>query len=76
MNTFLLAVLQTIVKTLVGSVQYEQIKNLVLGAELSGLSGTAKRQRVLEEARNIGIEIGTALLNLTIETAVNRIKTS
>ena len=74
MNAFLLVVLQTIVKTLVGSVQYEQIKNMVLGAELSGLSGADKRQRVLEEVRNIGMEIGTALLNLAIETAVNSVR--
>lgn len=74
MKAFLLASLQTIIKALVGALNYEQIKELVNGAESEPLTGAEKRAFVLQEARTIGLAIGTALLNLAIESAVNNLR--
>ena len=70
MTSIWLKALRAILVALVGSLNYEQVKALVVDAESSGLSGDEKRARVVEEARNVGLAIGYALLNLAIETAV------
>lgn len=74
MKSFLLSVLQTIVKTLIGSLDYEQIKVLVMDAEREPISGVEKRALVIQEARKLGLAVGAALLNLAIETAVNSLR--
>ena len=74
MKSFLLAALQTILRSLVGALNYERIKLLVIDAEREPLTGTEKRAFVIQEARTIGLAIGTALLNLAIETAVNSLR--
>lgn len=74
MKSFLLAALQTILRSLVGALNYERIKLLVIDAESESLTGEEKRAFVLQEARTIGLAIGTALLNLAIETAVNSLR--
>ena len=74
MKSFLLSVLQTIVKTLIGSLDYEQIKVLVMDAEREPMSGVEKRALVIQEARKLGLAVGAALLNLAIETAVNSLR--
>jgi len=74
MKSFLLAALQTILRSLVGALNYERIKLLVIDAEREPLTGAEKRAFVLQEARTIGLAIGTALLNLAIESAVNNLR--
>ena len=74
MKTFLLAALQTILRSLIGALNYERIKLLVVDAEREPLSGVEKRALVTQEARSLGLAIGTALLNLAIETAVNSLR--
>ena len=74
MKTFLLAALQTILRSLIGALNYERIKLLVVDAEREPLSGAEKRALVIQEARSLGLAIGTALLNLAIETAVNSLR--
>lgn len=74
MKSVLLVALQTIIRALVGALNYERIKLLVADAEQPALSGEQKRALVLEEAKSIGLAIGTALLNLAIETAVNSLR--
>lgn len=74
MKTMLLAVLQTIIRSLVGAMNYERIQQLVLNAEHSPLSGVEKRALVVDEAKSIGLALGTALLNLAIEAAVNTLR--
>lgn len=74
MKSFLLAALQTIIRSLVGTLNYERIKLLVVDAEQEPLSGAEKRALVVQEAQTIGLAIGTALLNLAIETAVNTLR--
>lgn len=74
MNRFLLSALQTIVRALIGSLNYERVKLLVSDAEQSQLTGDEKRALVAQEARSIGLAVGYALLNLAIETAVNSLR--
>jgi len=74
MKAFLLAALQTIIKSLVGSLDYEQIKVLVMYAEREPISGVEKRELVIQEARTLGIAVSTALLNLAIESIVNHLR--
>jgi len=73
-KSFLLAALQTILRSLIGTLNYERIKLLVVDAEQEPLSGTEKRALVLQSAKTLGLEVGTALLNLAIETAVNALR--
>lgn len=74
MKSLLFSMLVQIVKTLVGSLNYETVRRLVLDVDGQALSGAEKRVLVLTEARNVGLAIGTALLNLAIETAVNSLR--
>jgi hypothetical protein len=74
MKSFLVAALQTIVRTLVGALNYERVKLLVDDLEKTDLTGTQKRARVIAECQPAAIAIGVSLLNLAIETAVASIK--
>lgn len=74
MKSLLFSMLVQIVKTLVGSLNYETVRRLVLDVDGQALSGAEKRVLVLTEARNVGLAIGAALLNLAIETAVNSLR--
>jgi hypothetical protein len=74
MKSFLIAALQTIVRTLVGALNYERVKLLVTDLESTDLSGTQKRARVMDECQSIALAIGVSLLNLAIEAAVASIK--
>ncbi len=70
MKAFLVAALQTIVRALVGALNYERVALLVHDLEASGLTGTQKKARVVSECQSIALEIGVGLLNLTIEAVV------
>jgi hypothetical protein len=74
MKAFLVAALQTIVRSLVGALNYERVKVLVTDLESTELSGTQKRARVIDECQSVAIAVGVSLLNLAIETAVASIK--
>lgn len=74
MNRILIGLLQTILRTMVGALNYERLVLLVEDAEKTGMTGEMKRAMVLEEARTIGLAVGNALLNLAIEVAVNALK--
>ena len=74
MKSFLLAALQTILRSLVGAMNYERIKLLVIDAEREPLTGAEKRALVVQEARTLGIAVSTALLNLAIESIVNHLR--
>jgi len=74
LNAFLFAALQTLIKAIVGSLNYERIKTMVADTDATALSGDEKRALVVTEARNVGLAVGYALLNLAIETAVNSLR--
>lgn len=74
MKAFLLAALQTILRSLIGALNYERVKLLVIDAEREPLTGTEKRALVVQEARTLGIAVSTALLNLAIESIVNHLR--
>jgi 2C-methyl-D-erythritol 2,4-cyclodiphosphate synthase len=74
MNRFLLSALQTIVRALIGALNYERIKSLVTDTDATSLSGDDKRALVVQEAQSIGLAVGYALVNLAIETAVNSLR--
>jgi hypothetical protein len=74
MKAFLVAALQTIVRSLVGALNYERVKLLVTDLDSTELSGTQKRARVMDECQSVAIAVGVSLLNLAIETAVASIK--
>lgn len=70
MNKVLLRVLQTILRSLIGSLNYERLSLLVEDANQAAWSGEEKRAWVAREALKMGLAMRTALLNLAIETAV------
>jgi len=74
MNALLFAALQTIIKALVGALNYESVKTLVKRMDSTELSGDEKRAAVVQEAITIGLAVGYALLNLAIEVAVNSLR--
>jgi len=74
LNAFLFAALQTLIKAIVGSLNYERIKTMVADTDATALSGDEKRALVVTEARNVGLAVGYALLNLAIEVAVNSLR--
>lgn len=74
MKAFWIAALQTIVRSLIGALNYERIKQLVVTMQSTELSGPEKRAKVLEDCQSIAFVVGAALVNLAIETAVNAIK--
>lgn len=74
MNALLFSALQTILKAIIGSLNYERVKGLVNRMDSTELSGDEKRAAVVQEARTIGLAVGYALLNLAIEVAVNSLR--
>lgn len=74
MNKILYGLLQTILRTLIGTLNYERLYLLVEDAEKTGLSGEEKRLMVLQEAKSIALVVSQALINLAIEVAVNALK--
>ena len=74
MRTIWFSILQTIIKSLIGSLDYERIKLLVTDLEKTELTGAQKRERVIESCQHIAVSVGAALLNLAIEIAVNSLK--
>jgi hypothetical protein len=74
MKTIWFSILQTIIKSLIGSLDYERIKLLVMDLEKTELTGAEKRERVVSECSSIAQVVGAALLNLAIEAIVNSIK--
>lgn len=74
LNKLLFTALQTIIKALVGALNYERIKQFVVTVQSTELSGPEKRAKVLEDCQAIAVVVGTALVNLAIEIAVNAIK--
>lgn len=54
MTKFLFKALQTILRSLIGALNYERVKLLVSGQEGAELSGAEKRDLVAQEARSVG----------------------
>lgn len=74
MSSLLFSALQTILRTLIGSLNYERIKQTVQTLDRTDLSGSEKREAVIEEAKPVIAAVGLALVNLAIEVAVNTIR--
>ena len=55
MNKVLFGLLQSIVRAIVGALNYERIALLVEDAEKSDLDGETKKAMVLEEAKSVGL---------------------
>lgn len=74
MSSLLFSALQTILRTLIGSLNYERIKVTVQTLDRTDLSGSEKREAVIEEAKPVIAAVGLALVNLAIEVAVNTLR--
>jgi len=74
MSSLLFSALQTILRTLIGALNYERIKTTVQTLDRTDLSGAEKREAVIEEAKPVIAAVGLALVNLAIEVAVNTIR--
>jgi uncharacterized protein YwlG (UPF0340 family) len=70
MKALLMAALQTIVRSLVGSIDYERIKLAVIGLSNNELSGTDKKQIVMNEFAYVAEAVGRDLLSIAVKTAV------
>jgi len=75
MKSLLLSALQTIVRALIGSIRYDEIKQLVERVETNEeRSGAEKRALVLTGCQVAISLVGTALVNLAIEVAVQSLR--
>ena len=74
MNAILFYTLQTIIKAIIGSLNYERIKALVETWDSAEMSGDEERVLVVQEAAVVGLAISRSFLNLAIETAVNSLR--
>lgn len=75
MKRIWLTMLETAVKALIGAFNYERVRDVVMDVDQSKLlTGEQKRQYVIAELKNVAYVVGTALLNLAIETVVIRLK--
>ena len=74
MNSLLFKALQTILRTLIGALNYERIKTTVQTLDRTDLSGAEKRDAVIQEAKPIVAAVGLALVNLAIEVAVSAMR--
>ena len=75
MNSIWIKLLETAVKALIGSLNYEQIRDVVFDVNSSELlTGEQKRMFVIKQLKDSAIAIGNALLNLAIEVAVVKAK--
>lgn len=75
MNSIWIKLLETAVKALIGSLNYEQIRDVVFDVNSSELlTGEQKRMFVIKQLKDSAIAIGNALLNLAIEVVVVKAK--
>jgi uncharacterized protein YwlG (UPF0340 family) len=70
MRAFLIAALQTIIKALIGSIDYERIKLMVIKLSSSEITGAEKKQIVMDQFAYVAEAIGRDLLSIAIKTAV------
>ncbi len=68
-------VITSFAKFIVGSKIFEQIKNIVLQQEDTGLKGEEKRKAALDELKALGLGIATWGLSLATELAVAYFRT-
>lgn len=75
MNSIWIKLLETAIKAMIGSLNYEQIRDVVFDVNSSELlTGEQKRMFVIKQLKDSAIAIGNALLNLAIEVAVVKVK--
>jgi hypothetical protein len=70
MKSFLLIALQSIIKSLIGSLDYERIKLMVIKLSSSEITGAEKKQIVMDQFAYVAEAIGRDLLSIAIKTAV------
>lgn len=73
-NVVLNHALSWLLKALIGSVNWDKVRQAVMTLADSHLEGSLKRKRVLELLRDEVTEIPNRLLNLAIEAAVVQLK--
>lgn len=69
------ATIKKIVDWLAGRGVFARILNLVYRYEDSDIKNTEKHQRVFDEARRLGIDVASWVLNAAIDLAVGYIRT-
>lgn len=68
-------VITSFAKFIVGSKVFEQIKDIVLQQEDTGLKGEEKRKAALNELKTLGLGIASWALGLCVELSVAYFKT-
>jgi hypothetical protein len=66
--------IQQFASFLLSGLTFKRIQRVVANIDNSELSGDQKRQAAFDEARSIGLDLATWLLNLGIELAVAWLK--
>jgi len=67
--------LEKVMNYMVGKDVFGKVKNLVLKVALDeSITGSEKREVVLTEAKDMGIDFAAHMLNLTVEAAVTLLK--
>jgi hypothetical protein len=74
MKSFYLNILIQVIRMLISTVNWELIKETVMELTESELTGEQKRAVVLTRLSVLKTEIGTSLLNLALEIAVQKTK--
>jgi hypothetical protein len=70
MRTIRFSILQTIIKSLIGSLDYERIKLTVIKLSSSEITGAEKKQIVMDQFAYVAEAVGRDLLSIAIKTAV------
>jgi hypothetical protein len=70
MKALLIAALQTIIKALIGSIDYERIRLAVISLSSSEIPGADKKQIVMNEFAYVAEAVGRDLLSIAVKTAV------
>jgi len=68
-------IIESFARFILGGILFSRIKRIVSFYSVEDITGEEKKQRAVEEARGIGIDISSWLLNLAIELAVAWAKT-
>lgn len=68
------AAINAFAKIIIGAAPYEQLKDIARVYVDSSLTGEQRREAVLKDAKDLGIELSTSLLNLGVELAVAYLK--
>lgn len=74
MNAFLIAAMYRILKVLIQEEFVDQVKDIVVTLMDKDMPGEEKRKIALQQAKDLGYDIGNTLMNMALEIVVAYVK--